>query len=118
MTGAAAGAAAAAELDGPGVTDATAADWFGAEVLLLAISFFLQVGKLSAKNNGRNANRVSINEVKAFSLTREKNKRFLPPLQPFRAATRDGLSRHAIVDAPTRRQRESKISGAMAPFGY
>jgi hypothetical protein len=71
--------ATADEPEVPGVTEAAAADWFGAALLLLvaAVAGFLQADKPSAKTNGRSANRMSINEVMAFSLPSEKNKRFL-----------------------------------------
>ena len=77
MTGAAAGAAAADEREGPGVTEAAAADWFWAGLLLAAVAGFLQADKPSAKSSGKNADRMSINEVKAFSLRSGKNKLFL-----------------------------------------
>jgi hypothetical protein len=41
--------------------EAASLGWFGAVELWAAVSFFLQVGKLTAKNKERRANRMSIN---------------------------------------------------------
>ena len=76
MTGAAGGAA-ADEWEGPGVTEAAAVDWFWTVLLLAAVAGFLQADKPRAKSSGKNADRMSINEVKGFSLTIGKNKLFL-----------------------------------------
>jgi hypothetical protein len=75
ITGAAVGAA--DELRGPGVPEAAAAGGFCGVLLLAALAGFLQADKPSTNNSGKSADRMSINEVMAFSLALGKNKRFL-----------------------------------------
>ena len=79
MTGGAEGvaAAAAAELDATGVTEAAAVLVWSVVFLATAVAGFLQLARPSAKNRGRIANRISINAVKRFKLRRGNYKRFL-----------------------------------------
>src|SRR5664279_938531 len=106
MTGAAAGGVATDEVEDLGATEAATADWFWTGSLLVPVAGFLQADNPSAKRSGKNANRMSINEVKAFSLTLGKNKRFL------------ALGRCRLLPEPRRQRSTGKIFGTMKAFSY
>jgi hypothetical protein len=106
MTGATPGDVAADELEDLGVAEAAAEDWFCTGSLLVPVAGFLQADNPSAKRSGKNANRMSINEVKAFSLTLGKNKRFLV------------LGRGRLLPEPRQRRGAGKICGTMKAFSY
>jgi hypothetical protein len=106
MTGATAGDVAADEVEDLGVAEAAEEDWFWTGSLLVPVAGFLQADNPSAKRSGKNANRMSINEVKAFSLTLGKNKRFLV------------LGRCRLLQEPGRRRGAGKIFGTLKAFSY
>jgi hypothetical protein len=60
----------------PAVSPAGAGDELTGSELAVVVGFLLHIEKFNAKSNGRIANRIVINEVKAFNCGSAKNKCF------------------------------------------